>query len=145
MIPMILYASETGNAQDTAERVARAFRANSRAVTCLPMDEFPISALPHTYLLILITSTHGRGDPPPAMLPLWTAMLRSSLPEDILEDVHFGLFGLGDSSYERFCYAGKMLLRRMEQLGATKMGEPAWGDERSPNGYAKSDLVLKRS
>ncbi|KIR34939.1 NADPH-ferrihemoprotein reductase [Cryptococcus deuterogattii MMRL2647] len=140
MIPMILYASETGNAQDTAERVARAFRANGRAVTCLPMDEFPISALPHTYLLILITSTHGRGDPPPAMLPLWTAMLRSSLPEDILEDVHFALFGLGDSSYERFCYAGKMLLRRMEQLGATKMGEPAWGDERSPNGIEDAFL-----
>ncbi|WVQ75346.1 NADPH-dependent diflavin oxidoreductase 1 [Cryptococcus sp. DSM 104548] len=140
MIPMILYASETGNAQDTAERVARAFRANNRAVSCLPMDAFPISSLPHTYLLILITSTHGRGDPPPAMLPLWKAMLRTSLPEDILEDVHFAVFGLGDSSYERFCYAGKMLLRRMEQLGANKMSEPAWGDERSPNGIENAFL-----
>ncbi|WVQ83849.1 NADPH-dependent diflavin oxidoreductase 1 [Cryptococcus sp. DSM 104549] len=140
MIPIILYASETGNAQDTAERVARAFRSHGRAITCLPMDEYPISSLPHTYLLILITSTHGRGDPPPAMLPLWSALLRSSLPEDILEDVHFALFGLGDSSYERFCFAGKMLLRRMEGLGASKMGEPAWGDERSPNGIEDAFL-----
>lgn len=90
--------------------------------------------LPDIPLLILITSTHGRGDPPPTMLPLWTALLRTSLPPDILEDVNFACFGLGDSSYERFCYAGKVLARRMEGLGAMKLGEPAWGDERAPNG-----------
>lgn len=90
--------------------------------------------LPDIPLLILITSTHGRGDPPPTMLPLWTALLRTSLPHDILDDVNFACFGLGDSSYEKFCYAGKMLARRMEGLGAMKMGESAWGDERAPNG-----------
>ncbi|WVR04245.1 NADPH-dependent diflavin oxidoreductase 1 [Kwoniella sp. DSM 27419] len=140
MIPVILYASETGNAQDTAERVARSFRALGKRVTCQPMDLFPLSSLPDTHLLILITSTHGRGDPPPTMLPLWTALLRSELPDDILEDVHFALFGLGDSSYEKFCYAGKMLARRMEGLGANKMGEPGWGDERSPNGIEDAFL-----
>ncbi|WRT65231.1 NADPH-dependent diflavin oxidoreductase 1 [Kwoniella shivajii] len=140
MIPLILYASETGNAQDTAERVARSFRAQGRKVTCQSMDTFPISSLIHVPLLILITSTHGRGDPPPAMLPLWNALLRSNLPEDILEDVHFSLFGLGDSSYERFCYAGKILARRMEGLGANKLSEYGWGDERSPNGIEDAFL-----
>lgn len=52
------------------------------------------------------------------MLPLWTALLRSGLPSDILEDVHFALFGLGDSGYEKYCYAGKILARRMLGLGA---------------------------
>jgi hypothetical protein len=41
--------------------------------------------LPHVPLLILVTSTHGRGDPPPAMQGLWQAMLRANLPKDILE------------------------------------------------------------
>lgn len=68
------------------------------------------------------------------MLPLWTSLLRSSLPPDILEDVHFSIFGLGDTSYDRFCYAGKMLLRRMEALGAHKVAEEGWGDERAPDG-----------
>ncbi|WVQ68745.1 NADPH-dependent diflavin oxidoreductase 1 [Kwoniella botswanensis] len=134
MIPLILYASETGNAQDVAERVSRSFRAAGRKITVQSMDTFPISSLIHVPLLILITSTHGRGDPPPAMTSLWKALLRSNLPEDILEDVHFTLFGLGDSSYERFCYAGKILARRMEGLGANKLAEYGWGDERSPNG-----------
>ncbi|KAK6904242.1 NADPH-dependent diflavin oxidoreductase 1 [Kwoniella mangroviensis CBS 8507] len=134
MIPLILYASETGNAQDVAERVSRSFRAAGRKITVQSMDTFPISSLIHVPLLILITSTHGRGDPPPAMTSLWKALLRSNLPEDILEDVHFTLFGLGDSSYERFCYAGKILARRMEGLGANRLAEYGWGDERSPNG-----------
>jgi sulfite reductase alpha subunit-like flavoprotein len=68
------------------------------------------------------------------MLPLWTALIRASLPEDILEEVHYAIYGLGDSSYERFCFAGKMLARRMDGLGATKISDPAWGDERAPDG-----------
>lgn len=92
------------------------------------------------------------------MLPLWTALLRASLPTDILAgmfdptlcavaavieetDVSYALYGLGDSSYERFCYAGKMLARRLEGLGAEALAEPMWGDERAPDGYVN---VLSR-
>jgi sulfite reductase alpha subunit-like flavoprotein len=49
-------------------------------------------------------------------------------------DVSCALYGLGDSSYEKFCYAGKMLGRRLSGLGAEMLGEPMWGDERAPNG-----------
>lgn len=92
------------------------------------------SELPHIPLVVFITSTHGRGDPPPAMKPLWSALLRSSLPPDILEDVSYALFALGDSGYEKFCYAGKILARRLAGLGAVQVNEPAWGDERAPDG-----------
>lgn len=82
---VILYASETGNAQDVAERTARAFRAQHREAVLLSMAEYDIADLPHEALLILITSTHGRGDPPPAMRGLWEKMIRAGLPGDILE------------------------------------------------------------
>jgi hypothetical protein len=103
----ILYASETGNAQDTAERVGREIRRRGGRCTVQSMEYFKIvrlhfamsidglshsfrvgtsqADLPHLPLVILITSTHGRGDPPPAMLPLWKALLRQGLPPDILE------------------------------------------------------------
>ncbi|EIW68114.1 NADPH-ferrihemoprotein reductase [Tremella mesenterica] len=135
---VVLYASETGNSQDTAERVGREVRRLGGRCAVISMDMFDVFQLPTTPLIIFITSTHGRGDPPPAMLPLWTALLRTSLPRDILEDVHFALFGLGDSSYEKFCYAGKMLLRRLEGLGANRISEPAWGDERAPDGIEQA-------
>lgn len=85
------------------------------------------------------------------MRGLWSKLIRKGLPDDIFEgkfslsaanplrtklttDVHYSLYGLGDSSYERFCYAGKMLARRMNSLGADPLVEPAWGDERAPDG-----------
>jgi sulfite reductase alpha subunit-like flavoprotein len=39
---VILYASETGNAQDTAERVGREFRRVNRRCTVLSMDMFDV-------------------------------------------------------------------------------------------------------
>jgi len=82
---LILYASETGNAQDMAERVARAFRAAHRRAITLSMDEYDVKDLPHESLIVFITSTHGRGDPPPAMRKLWNRLIRKGLPHDILE------------------------------------------------------------
>lgn len=82
---LILYASETGDAQDVAERVARAFRAHHRRAVTLSMDAYDINDLPHEPLLILITSTHGRGEPPPAMRGLWSKLIRKGLPEEVLE------------------------------------------------------------
>ncbi|EJT49287.1 NADPH-ferrihemoprotein reductase [Trichosporon asahii var. asahii CBS 2479] len=135
---LILYASETGDAQDVAERVARAFRQRHRRALLLSMDAYNVADLPHEQLLVLITSTHGRGDPPPAMRGLWSKLIRKGLPDDIFEDVHYSLYGLGDSSYERFCFAGKMLARRMDSLGANPLVEPAWGDERAPDGIEET-------
>lgn len=82
---LILYASETGNAQDLAERTARAFRAAHRRAVCLSMDDYDVADLPHEPLIILITSTHGRGDPPQAMRGLWGKLIRKGLPDDILD------------------------------------------------------------
>ncbi|KAG7530653.1 hypothetical protein FFLO_04879 [Filobasidium floriforme] len=136
---LVLFASETGNAQDTAERVGREIRRRGGRCTVQSMEDFDISELPHVPLLILITSTHGRGHPPPAMIPLWTALLRSGLPDHILEDVNFALYGLGDSSYEKFCYAGKILARRMLSLGARLLGSDDEDGEDKPS----SDAIVE--
>lgn len=56
----------------------------------------------------------------------------------ILADVHFSLFGLGDTSYDKYNYAGKLLHRRMLALGATPLLEPAYGDERAPDGIEEA-------
>ena len=70
------------------------------------------------------------------MTPLWKSLLRSDLPPDIFEDLHYAVFGLGDSSYERFCWPAKKLTRRLEQLGARSICPRAEGDTQHPLGYA---------
>lgn len=63
------------------------------------------------------------------MTTLWNMLLRSDLPNDILEDLHFAVFGLGDSAYEKFCWPAKKLSRRLIGLGATQICHRGEGDD----------------
>ncbi|KAJ3477514.1 hypothetical protein NLI96_g10410 [Meripilus lineatus] len=56
-------------------------------------------------------------------------LLRSDLPSDLFEDLDFAVFGLGDSSYEKFCWPAKLLARRLVSLGANEVCERGEGDE----------------
>jgi sulfite reductase alpha subunit-like flavoprotein len=47
------------------------------------------------------------------------------------------LYGLGDSSYEKFCYAGKILARRMLSLGARLLGGDDDEDDIDAEGVVK--------
>lgn len=68
------------------------------------------------------------------MTALWNMLLRSDLPADLFEDLPFAVFGLGDSSYEKFCWAAKMLSRRMKSLGASEICDRGEADEQDPLG-----------
>ena len=63
------------------------------------------------------------------MAPLWNMLLRSDLPSDLFEHLDYAVFGLGDSSYEKFNWAAKKLARRFESLGARQIVERGEGDE----------------
>jgi sulfite reductase alpha subunit-like flavoprotein len=62
------------------------------------------------------------------MTPLWNALLRADLPSDLLDEVHYAVFGLGDSAYEKFCWPAKKLSRRLDSLGATAICARGEGD-----------------
>lgn len=80
-------------------------------------------------LVVCIVSTTGNGDFPTAALPFWRFLLRSDLPDDILSDVAFATFGLGDSSYVRYCWSSRKLNKRMRGLGAQELIEAGEGDD----------------
>ena len=54
------------------------------------------------------------------MLKLWKLLLRADLPSDLFDEMRFAISGLGDSAYERFCWASKTVTRRMASLGASE-------------------------
>jgi sulfite reductase alpha subunit-like flavoprotein len=62
--------------------------------------------------------------------------LRTDLPRDFFEDLQYAIFGLGDSSYEKFCWPAKKLSRRLEYLGAKAICPRAEGDTQHTLGYA---------
>lgn len=68
------------------------------------------------------------------MTPFWQALLRADLPSDLLDHLDIGVLALGDSSYERFCWAGKKLQRRIVGLGAREIVPRADADDQDPLG-----------
>ncbi len=89
-------------------------------------------------IAIFVVATSSTGKEPRTITPLWKSILRADLvPPDHFEDLRYAVFGLGDSSYERFCWPAKKLTRRFEQLGARSIsGCPrAEGDTRHTLGY----------
>lgn len=143
----ILYATETGNAQDVAERIAVQCRRLHFSVHVHSIDEYRIvgghyfsavfvsrstpiqDSIFSTHLILFIVSTAGTGREPRSMTPFWTALLRSDLPHDLFDHLDFAVFGLGDSAYEKFCWPAKMLERRLLSLGAKSIVERGEGDD----------------
>lgn len=51
------------------------------------------------------------------------------MTQHFLLQVHCAVFGLGDSSYAKYNFAGKKLFRRLKQLGANMMMPLGLGDD----------------
>ncbi|MEO0508963.1 MAG: sulfite reductase subunit alpha [Verrucomicrobiota bacterium] len=117
----ILYGTQTGNAETLANDTAEKAAAHGLQPTVLGMDEIEASALADFERLLIITSTYGDGEMPDNAIALWNEVTGSTAPR--LENSHFAVLALGDTSYDLFCQAGKDWEKRLEDLGATKLIE----------------------
>jgi sulfite reductase alpha subunit-like flavoprotein len=126
---LILYGSQTGCAQDMAERIGREGKRRHLQTKVQSMDQYDISALINEKCCIFVCSTTGQGDPPDNMKMFWKFLLRRNLPSDSLSSLECGVIGLGDSSYAKFNFVAKKLYRRLLQLGAIVMLPPVYGDD----------------
>jgi sulfite reductase (NADPH) flavoprotein alpha-component len=70
--------------------------------------------------LIVVVSTYGEGEMPDNAHIFWEALSATTAPR--LEALNYGVLALGDTSYEYFCQAGKLIDTRLEQLGAKRLG-----------------------
>lgn len=130
----ILYGSQTGCAQEVAERLHREAERRFFAPRTMAMDDYDIRALAEEPLVIFVVATTGEGDPPDNMRSFWRFLLRKGLPRDSLTSLSFAVFGLGDSSYEKFNAAARRLDVRLEQLGARRFLAIGGADDQSPKG-----------
>ncbi|KAF8441065.1 riboflavin synthase domain-like protein [Boletus edulis BED1] len=131
---LILYATETGTAQEIADRIARECRRGHFQCRVCNVGSYPPQGLISEPLVIFVVTTTGSGSEPRAMTPLWNMLLRSDLPNDLFEAVTFAVFGLGDSAYEKFCWPAKKLARRLTHLGGRELCTRGEGDDQHPQG-----------
>ena len=113
----ILYATETGNAEELAERTAEKAREADYTVTITNVCEYDINQLPEERLVLLVASTWGEGDPPEEAVEFSEALDEADFS---LIGLSFCVLALGDTDYAEFCGFGRKLDDALEGLGGRR-------------------------
>jgi sulfite reductase (NADPH) flavoprotein alpha-component len=115
----ILYGSETGNSAALANGLADAARSMGLSPAVADMADYKSRRLKDEQDLLIVVSTYGEGDPPQPAVDFFEFVEGRKAPQ--LPNLRYSLLALGDSTYEKYCEAGKRLDRRFEELRAVRI------------------------
>ncbi|PSN61892.1 sulfite reductase-like protein subunit beta [Corynespora cassiicola Philippines] len=136
----ILFASDNGNAENLAKRLANRGKARGLKTMYMAMDDYPLEDFANEQNVVLMSSVAGQGEFPQNGRAFWDAV-RDSTDLD-LATVNFAVFGLGDSHYwprkeDKIYYnkPAKDLHARLLTLGGKPMTDCGLGDDQDPDAY----------
>ena len=136
----ILFASDNGNAENLAKRLASRGKSRGLKTMVMAMDDYLLEDMATEENLVCITSTAGQGEFPQNGRNFWEGVKNSTDLD--LANVKFTVFSLGDSHYwprkeDKHYYnkPGKDLSTRMKALGGTELVEIGLGDDQDPDQY----------
>ncbi|QGX90735.1 NADPH-dependent assimilatory sulfite reductase flavoprotein subunit [Tatumella sp. TA1] len=115
----LVSASQTGNARRLAEELRDDLLAAQLQVNLINAADYKFKQIAAEKIVIVIASTQGEGEAPEEAVAFYKYLHSKKAPS--LPDVGFAVFGLGDSSYEFFCKAGKDFDQRLSELGAQRL------------------------
>ncbi|ROP61399.1 sulfite reductase subunit alpha [Curtobacterium sp. PhB115] len=115
----VLFGTQTGNAEFLADELVAGAKTRGLGGRATALDAVTPEQLAGMSHVLVVTSTYGEGEMPDNAGLFWDAVQASTVPR--LEGLQYAVLGLGDTSYDEFCQAGKLIDTRFEQLGATRI------------------------
>ncbi|GLK77178.1 sulfite reductase [NADPH] flavoprotein alpha-component [Methylopila jiangsuensis] len=116
---LVLYGTQTGNAEAVANDAAAKARTLGLAPEVLGLDDVDMARFTGAERVLIVCSTYGEGEMPDNAHLFWKALSAETAPR--LEHMSFSVLALGDTGYDGFCQAGKLIDTRLEQLGAKRV------------------------
>lgn len=144
---IIFYGSQTGTAEEFAFRISQnARRYGIKSLVLNPEDcDFEEIEnmtrdldLSKNITMVMCMATYGEGDPTDNALEMYDWVTKEDHESDMLSGVNFAVFGLGNKTYEKFCWVGKTMDKALAKFGGDRLIEVGLGDD---NDNIEGDFV----
>jgi sulfite reductase (NADPH) flavoprotein alpha-component len=115
----IISASHTGNGRKISEKLLAAVQGLGLQARMVKAGDYNPREIAKEKLLYVVISTHGDGDPPDEARALYEFLGTKRAPQ--LPELQYSVLALGDTSYPKFCEAGRVVDERLAKLGAKRL------------------------
>ncbi|KJH48682.1 FAD binding domain protein [Dictyocaulus viviparus] len=112
---LIVYGSQTGTAEELSGRLAKDFSRYSKKALVIDPEEVDVDDMARL-----------TGDPTDNAQQLYEYITTT---DTTFKGVKFAVFGLGNKTYENFNAVGKLMDRKLEELGAERIFQLGLGDD----------------
>lgn len=130
---VVFFGSQTGTGEEFSQRLSKNSRLFGLKTLVADPEETDmndlarLSEIPNA-VAIFIVATYGEGDPTDNAQELFDFLQQGQCD---LNGVNYGVFGLGNKTYEHFNAVGKYFDKRLEELNATRLIDLGLGDDDS--------------
>ena len=118
---LIIYGTETGNAEDLADGIGNMASKYGLVGKVMDMEDVSAEDLASSKRLIVSVSTWGEGEQPDNAQGLYDEVEESE--GGSMERVNYAVLALGDTAFELFCESGKEWDKILEEKGGTRVNK----------------------